>query len=203
MLIGCCHCDGHKDPPPPPSESVPQASLDSNVIHDCSSCDVAPARFKLTMTIPEFSGRCAVGCAEYKKETLLYYTGACTWDSVEKAMNFSGTVFFTTVCCDMTDSKAEVRYRLQIPSFNTYTLRMVYYSFGSGNVRASWTMSGTFGSGDCLTSRTLLYASKTSNSTLLLPPPCAAAGGFPQSPCGTAFSAAPTSGTVSASIEVG
>lgn len=200
MLIGCCHCDRTVVPP---SASASQGSVDSNVIYDCSSCDVAPARFKLTMTIPEFSGKCAVGCAEYKKETLLYYAGACTWDSVEKAMNFTSTFSFGTICCDMTDPDAEVRYRLQIPSFNNYTLRMVYYTFGSGNVRTSWTMSGTFGSGDCLTARTLLYASKTNNATLLLPPPCATAGAVPQSPCGTAFSAAPTSGTVAASLQVG
>lgn len=197
MLLGCCHCGGSIE-----SESESESSIDA--IGDCTACGVAPARFKVTMTMPEFGSKCTAGCSAYKTETTLYHTAGCTWESAEKAMLFSETIFGNVQCCDMTDAAAEVRFRLILTSSLTYSLRMFYYAFESPvtRLRYQWTMAGSFGSGDCFTSRTLAYSSATTLSTTLTMPACVATYSV-VSPCGTKFGTSPTSGNTSGFVQIG
>jgi len=199
MLLGCCHCPGDSTPPsdgPPASQS---SQLETVV---CSVCAVAPARFAVTVTMPTYSPRCIAGCDEYSRRTILYYTGACVWESSEKGMSFSRTAFNTIPCCDMTDSRAVTRFTLQLTGSNTYALTMRWYGHSSGtSVLKQWLFSRSFGSaGSCITPRTISYSSRTSATTAHFAPSCASGGGVPASPCGNLFFASPTAATVSAYI---
>ena len=199
MLLGCCHCGDSPSESTPPSES-------RDVTNECAICGVAPARFQVTMTMPEIAGNCAAGCTAYKTTTTLRYVGDCTWESDERAMAFSRTIFGDIVCCDITNAGIDAMFQLRITAPNSYSLRMSFYRVSSGANITRWFMAGTFIDGDCFTSRTLPYSSLTSTSTTLSPAaPCDSGNGSPQSPCGIAGPSGgiPTAGTVSAFIQIG
>jgi len=84
MLIGCCHCDGHKDPPPPPSESVPPSESQSassagsnNYAYGICGCAVVPLVWEVVWPEMDVNAACPFAAGIYELPLL---PGDCAWE---------------------------------------------------------------------------------------------------------------------------